>query len=253
MKRIFSLCLTSAITVVMLFCLTGCNSDVNLGKEENIPEVAEHLLGMPVNDAMKYLETQGFLFGNKADYSNEYVFSRDGSLSEFSYEATAMLMFGVFNGDTIKYVDAVQRPKTEKDACKLYKKWSRYTALVTLPKVKLWKGDLIVKNLEKSTLKDKRSNYIDGSAAKEMVESYQQQYKNGEITKENYDMWMTVYSRNREQFWEDLEREQDNIDTAMEHYTDNTLPKEVELILYTNNGGSIELYYETHNFVWQWE
>lgn len=83
MKRIFSICLTSAVVVVMLIYLTGCNSDVKLGREYNIPEVAEYLLGMSTNDAMKYLEEQGFLFGSKTDYSNEYVFQETAIFRSF--------------------------------------------------------------------------------------------------------------------------------------------------------------------------
>ena len=162
-------------------------------------------------------------------------------------------MFGIYEGDTVKYVIAVQRPKTEKAARKLYQKWSRYTAVVTLPEVELWQGNLIVKNLENSMLEDKWTHYIDGSTAKKMMDNYQEEYEKGYIKQEEYDMWMNVYSKNKEQFWKDLEREQDNVNSAGEHYTDNTLPKEVSLSLDTNNGGSIELQYETHDFVVQWE
>jgi hypothetical protein len=66
-------------------------------------------------------------------------------------------------------------------------------------------------------------------------------------------MWLSVYSLTKERFWTDFKSEGENINSASEHYTDYSLPKEVELIYYANNGGRIELHYETHNFVRRWE
>ena len=73
MKRTFFHLIMPAIVGVMLFGLAACNPDVQLGSEENIPEVAEHILGMTKQEAITYLEKQGFFFGNKAEYVDEYV------------------------------------------------------------------------------------------------------------------------------------------------------------------------------------
>lgn len=253
MKRTNSFFVAAAIVAAMTFGLSSCNPDVQLGSQENIPEVAEHLLGMSVQEAMQYLEKQGFIFGSKADYTNEYVFSRDASLTEFSYEATAMLMFGTFEGDTVRYADGMQCPKTEQEARDLYWKWSHYTAGVTLKEVERWDGDLVLKDLSGSSLKNKWMSYIDGSSAKQMLDSYRDKYEKGELSKEEYDMWLSVYSQTKERFWTDFKSEGENINSASEHYTDYSLPKEVELIYDANNGGRIELHYETHNFVRRWE
>ena len=177
MKRTNSFFVAAAIVAAMTFGLSSCNPDVQLGSQENIPEVAEHLLGMSVPEAMQYLEKQGFIFGSKADYANEYVFSRDASLTEFSYEATAMLMFGTFEGDTVRYADGMQCPKTEQAARDLYWKWSHYTAVVTLKEVERWDGDLVLKDLSGSSLKNKWMSYIDGSSAKQMLDGYRDKYE----------------------------------------------------------------------------
>ena len=251
MKHTNAFVFAATVVAGMIFSLSSCNPDIQLGNEENIPEVAEHLLGLDVQNAMQYLEKQGFCYGNKPDYVDEYVFSRDGALSEFSYEATAMLMFGV--DDKVRYVFAIQRPKTEQAARNLYWKWSHYTAQVTLPKVENWSGSLVVKDLEGSHLKDQWTSYTDGSSSKQMLDSYRNRYEKGEITQEEYEMWLAVYSMTRDVFWTDFKNDGENVKSANEHYTDNSKPKEVEIIYYANNGGEINLYYETHNYVKHWE
>ena len=242
-----------AVAAVVASMLCACNQDVQLGTYEDAPKVAEALIGKTAAEATAYLEKQGFCFGDKADYSNEYVFSKDASLKEFSYEASIMLMFGTFEGDTVKYAAAMQRMQTEKSARDLYWKWSHYTATVTLPDFSYWGGDIVVKDAAQSQQPDRWPTYCDGSTVKQMLADREEDYKNGRITKEEYDSYVTTYTHGREQFWTDYKREGDNIDSASEQYRNEVgHPKEIELILYTNNGGEIELYYNTRDFIVHW-
>ena len=245
-----------AVTAVVASMLCSCNPDVQLGTYEDAPKVAETLLGKTSAEATAYLQKLGFNFGNKADYADEYVFSKDASLKEFSYEASIMLMFGTYN-DTVKYAGALQRMQTEKSARDLYWKWSHYTASVTLPKVYFWNGSIIVKDLTQSQQPDRWTTYHDGSSIKQMLAEREEDYKNGRITKEQYDSYVDTYTRrNRELFWTDYKREGDNIDSAYEEYRnkgEDYKPKEVGISLDMNNGGEIQLYYETRDFVVRWE
>lgn len=240
MKHSISFFFATVLVADMLFTLPSCNLDEQLGKEENIPEIAEQLLEMPVQEAMEYLKTQGFLYGEEASRRDVYIFSRDGRLSEFSYEATARLVLDAFN-DTVRVVEAIQHPKTEKAARYLFWKWSHYTAAVTLPKVEKWAGSL-----------DGQS-YTDGLVSQQMIDNYQNQYEKGEITQKEYDMWMRAYSKNQEAFWTDFKNAGANVKSAHEYYIDEALPKELKIEYDADNDGKIELRYETHNFVIRWE
>ena len=243
-----------AVAAVVASMLCACNQDVQLGTYEDAPKVAEALIGKTAAEATAYLEKQGFYFGDKADYSNEYVFSKDASLKEFSYEASIMLMFGTFEGDTVKYAAAMQRMQTEKSARDLYWKWSHYTGKITMPHVdEYWGGSIHVKDAEQSHIQKGRASYYEGTATKEMLNERKEQYQNGIISKEEYDHWIAVYSQGREQFWADYKREGDNIESVIETYrNEGNHPNEIGIKLYTNNGGEIELYYETRDFIVHW-
>ena len=232
----------------------SCNSDVQLGSDENIPEVAEHVLGMTTQQAINYLASKGYVFGNKVEYADEYVFSRDRNISEFSYEASTMLMFGVFKGDTVKYASGLQRMKTKKSACDLYLKWSYYSASITMPKGTAWSGTIALKQ----NPDDRYTHYCDGDGIKQALEQLTEDYNNGKMTKEMYDMWVEVYTHNKDIFWTDYKQENanDNIDSAFEFYQipeSTGHPKELQLTVYTNNEGDIELEYRTRNFEIHWE
>ena len=194
-------------TLVALWA--SCNSDVQLYDYEDTPKVAEHLLGLTKSEAEKYLAKQGFLFGRKMDSVDEFVYSKDRNLSEFSYEASIILMFGTFETDTVRYVSALHRMQTEKSAYDLYWKWSHYTASVTQPNYTLWYGIVDSKYFQ---------------------------------------------NREQEQFWSEYKSKEDNLNRAGEHYkNEGEQPKEIELSVYMNNGGEIELYYETQNFITIWK
>ena len=236
--------------------LAGCNSDVDLGKYENIPEVAEHVLGMTVPQAKEYLSKQGFYFGRVMENGSEYVFSRDKNLSEFSYEASSMFAFGVFS-DTVRYASGIQRMETEKSAADLYWKWSHYTAQETWPKVYLWDGHITLKK-ESGSSGSRFTDYCEGTMIDQLKEKMAEQYNSGQITQEEYDAQMQSYSYDRKLFWSDLRQagEDEKLDSSYEKYTTEDTsahPKETILSVYMNNGGDIELDYETtHNFVWVW-
>ena len=247
-------CLSIIITSLIMLC--SCNPDVTLNSNEDSPKIAEAILDMPVQEAMKYLEKNGFRFGSKADYSNEYVFSKDASLSEFSNDASIMLMFGTFEGDTVRYAAAMHRMQTEKSARDLYWKWSHFAATVIKPTFSYWSGHVSVKDLSISQQPDKGTYYCGGTTVEQMLKDRTDDYNNGKITKEEYDQYVEIYSKyNQSKFWADFKRETDNIDSAFEQYRNEDStghPKEIELNVYMNNGGEIELYYSTHNFVVHW-
>lgn len=209
------------VMVALVGLLTACHTDVQLNDFEDTPQVAEHILGMSTEEATKYLESKGFRFGGKAEYSNEYSFSKDKNLSEFSYDASIMFMFGTFTSDTVQYAHATQIMETEKSAYDLYWKWSHYTAYTTLPKPSNWRGYIGV-----------RATATEGQT------------------------WKDFSTGEQEQFWAQYRQAEGSLEEASESYTnngENTQPKEIELLLYMNNGGDIELNYETFNFNRLWE
>lgn len=251
----------AALTSVVL---TSCNSDVELGAYENIPEVEEHILGMTTQEATDYLSTQGFYFGRVMENGSEYVFSRDQKLSEFSYEASSMLAFGCYN-DTVHYASGLQRMETEKSATDLFWKWSRYTAQNTWPEVYMWRGYISYKedqNASEGGSSDYSDmtigEYYDGIMIEQIKEQLAEQYNSGQITKEEYNTLMQSYSYNRNTYWSHLRDTGERGQLFSAHETYNTEeqcahPKETTLSVYMNNGGSIELNYETtYNFVWHW-
>lgn len=197
------------LLTTLVALLAACNPDVQLYDYEDTPKVAEQLLGLTKSEAERYLEKHGFIFGRKMDYADEFVYSKDKKISEFSYDASIMLMFGTFKTDTVRYVAATHRMQMQKSAYDLYWKWSHYTASVTQPKYTYWSG-------------------YAGSGY----------YNAGE----------------QAQFWAEYKEKADNLDTAFEHYkNEGEQPKEIQLSVYMNNGGRIELNYETQNFITIWE
>ena len=214
--------LSAVIVAVTVGLLSSCDPDVQLRNYEDTPKVAEHILGMTKDDAMKYLEKQGFKFGSKMENSDEYVFSKDPELSAFSYEASIMFAFGTFTSDTIRYVEAMHRMRTENDARALYWKWSHYTAEFTLPKPSQWNG--IVRSAK-------------------------------DVPTYPYPQVDSKYFQDRAEFWAHYSQVDTLLDSAHEHYKnegENVAPKEVEIWVDMNNGGSIEVSYTTQNFIARW-
>lgn len=241
----------SALATIML---ASCNSDVELGSYENIPEVAEHVLGMTIQEAKDYLSKQGFYFGRVMENGDEYVFSRDKNLSEFSYEASSKFAFGAFDAfdDTVRYATGIQLMETEKSAADLYWKWSHYTAKETWREVYHWSGHITL-NVSRFT------DYCGGTSVEQMKKQLTEQYNNGQITQEEYDSWMQTYAYDKQRYWSDLREagEDEQLSSAYEEFRTedpSAHPKETTLSVRMNNGGRIELDYETtYNFVWRWE
>ena len=209
------------VIAALVGLLTACNTDVQLNDFEDTPQVAEHILGMSPEEATKYLESKGFHFGGKAEYANEYSFSKDKNQSEFSYDASIMFMFGTFTSDTVLYAHATQMMETEKSAYDLYWKWSHYTAYTTLPKPSRWRG------------------YIGAGTF----------HTDGQ-------WWKDFSTGEQEQFWASYRQAGDSLQDASESYVnngENIQPKEIELWLNMHNGGAIELNYETFNYHRMWE
>lgn len=241
--------------IITAVALCGCNPDVALNSNENSPKIAEEILGMTVQEATKHLEKNGFCFGSKMEYADEYVFSKDARFTEFSYDASIMFMFGSFE-DTVKYASALHRMETEKSARDLYWKWSHFAATVIRPTYSFWNGSLIVKDLSISQQPARWTTYCGGTQVEQMIKDRTDDYNNGRITKEEYDSYMETYKQTQSQFWTAYKREADNINSADEYYRNEEStghPKEIEMRVDMNNGGRIELYYSTtRNFVVHW-
>ena len=241
-------CLSVIITYMIMLC--SCNPDAELNANENTPKIAEELLGMTVSKAYKHLEKNGFKSHNRMDEDTEKVFSKDESLSEFSYEAAIMLAFGDYN-DTVRKVVAIQRMQTEKAARDLYWKWSHFAATVIKPTFSLWSGNLYVKDLSISQQPDKCTYYIGGTQVEQRIKDLTDDYNNGKITKEKYDTDVEFYkTQNQLKFWADFKREADNVDSAIEYYRNypsSDRPKAIQLHVDMNNGGEIQLKYDTQH------
>lgn len=249
------------IILLAVVVFTACKKEetVVLTQDENIPEVAEQLLGMTYENAMQYLEKQRFAFGVLADNGVEYGFSRDLTLTEFSYDATELLVCAIRN-DTVIHVYATHSSQTRKSASDLYGKWSHYTAQSTFSAIELWQGSISIEISEDPMFGNpiESYSYHEGSLIDEQLKQAETEYKNGTITKEEYEEIRDIYSqKKRNVFWSDYQRyaDKDVLDSAHEHYTNSEAtghPKETSIALYMNNGGKIEVRYETQNFITRW-
>lgn len=215
MKKSFFIGLCALMAAMM----SSCN-DLSLSTYENGPEIAEHVLGMTVNGAIKYLNKQRYCYkGAPQEYNGvEYVFSRDKNKSSFTYEAGEMFCIMAYN-DTIRCAVLIQRMSSEESALKLYLQWTRYTAKEVLTDPTYWHG------------------YIRYNSHEYFRYSLTNTYNEPE--------W-----KGRDAFWEDLNG---TITRAHEEYHRESAPKEIELGVDMNNGGEIELHYETRNFILQQE
>lgn len=246
------------IILLAVVVFTACKKEetVVLTQDENIPEVAEQLLGMTYENAMQYLEKQRFAFGVLADNGVEYGFSRDLTLKEFSYDATELLVCAIRN-DTVIHVYATHRSQTRKSASDLYGKWSHYTAQSTFSKVEQWTGSLSVDISEDEIFGNTIESYAynEGTLIDEQLKQTETDYKNGIISKEEYEELKEMFSsRKRSVFRSDLRRyaDKDMLESAYEYYRNSDAsgqPKETSIELYMNNGGKIEVRYETQNFI----
>lgn len=240
--------------IITAVALCGCNPDVALNSNENSPKIAEEILGMTVQEATKHLEKNGYCFGSKMEYADEYVFSKDARFTEFSYDASIMFMFGSYE-DTVKYASALHRMETEKSARDLYWKWSHFAATVIRPTYSFWNGYLSVKDESISQQPARRTSYYGGTQVEQMTKDLTDDYNNGRITKEEYDSYMETYKQTQSQFWTAYKREADNINSASEYYRNEestSYPKTIDMSVDMNNGGRIELYYSTFNGVVHW-
>lgn len=239
------------------FALTACNSDVQLGTDEDLPKIAEHALSMPTVDAIRYMEQQGFIYeGDELhkQHPQHYIFSRDPNNTQFSTDAAQVVRLWTQYTDSVKEIQTDQKMPTRQKAYDLYWKWSRYTAKVTNPPYETWNGVLTINDSTlPSSYKDKYISYIDGSIVEQDIHYYTEKYNNGEISKEQYEELMAHLKRNREVFWRDYQAKQSLITNAYERYSTNVNaehPKQIEMhLLLDENGDWFELYYQTRNVV----
>lgn len=231
--------------VLVATLLAACNQTVELYEYEDTPKVAEHVMKMTSQQAIAYLQKQGFFFNGEANSSNQsYIFSKDPKLSEFSYDASIMLGLNVVN-DTVHSVGAVQQMDTEQSARDLFYKWSLYTAKTTFPSPQDWRGLLLLKDSNTSM------SYCGGVWVEQAKEAAKQAYESGRFTKEEYDEMMAIYARTQDLYWTDYQKAGNQLDAAEEQYR-NVGPdyptKEINLLLFMNNGGHIELRYQTRDY-----
>jgi len=204
------------VAVAATMCIfNSCNPDVQLGVDEDAPKIAEHVLGMPTGQAAKYLEQRGFIEGIRPTAANVYnpsrFFSKDPALSEYSEEAAIVLTIAPNGTDTVHSVAVRQwvSVQYEKKVRELYRKWSHYTAEVTLPDVEMWSGSLEDPNSINTP--HRYVYYYDGTTARHNKQVLEEAYRQGEISKEQYDQQMASYTRNREQFWSDYKSKVFNV------------------------------------------
>ena len=198
--------------------LVACNPDIQFGTSDNMPKIAEHLLGMHTDAGIAYLEKRGFTFeGDELHNQHPWTFilSKGAPDRRFSFEAPVVVWINHDWKDSISDVSVSQRLKTEKSARDLYWKCSHYTATVTMPEtIEHWSGVVDIKDLSVAHQKDDWTDYDD-----------------------------------REAYWAAFRNESDNIQEAYEYYSDWNLPKEIGLGVYILEDGLFMVEYDTRNYI----
>jgi hypothetical protein len=164
-------------------------------------------------------------------YNLSRTFSKSPTLSEYSEEAALLLTIAHNGTDTVHHVSIRQRVSVqyEKKARDLYRKWSHYTAEVTLPNVEEWIGHL--GDPDSINTPHRWIYYSDGTTVKHNKQVLEEAYRKGEISKEEYEQMIAAYARTREQFWSDYKSK---VYAAEENYRTEgrEFPKkEIHLIL----------------------
>ena len=190
---IHSFLLAAAVAATMCM-FSSCNPDIQLNADEDAPKIAEHVLGMRTEEAVKYLEQCGFV-ENPEPKAYRREFSKEPGVTNFSEDHSILLTIPVTGIDTVTETIFRQRVIDEQSAYKLYWKWSHYTAEVTLPGVERWNASL--------AYRDSTTNYVDGTMANRSKQRLEDAYKQGKIGKEQYEQGMANLARNREQFWKE--------------------------------------------------
>ena len=98
-----------AFAIAIIAVATSCEEQVTLKEEENIPELAEHLLGMTHEKAKQYLETQRFVLCEVRESSHEYLYTRNFTDKQQTDEADEYLGYATIGTDTIRLVSARHR------------------------------------------------------------------------------------------------------------------------------------------------
>ena len=256
MKKVLQVAFAIAIIAVA----TSCEEQVTLKEEENIPEIAEHLLGMTHEKAKQYLETQRFVLCEARESSHEYLYTRNFTDKQQTDEADEYLGYATIGTDTIRLVFARHRCQTQKNASDLYRKWSNYTWKVTFPTVEQWDGSITLYHFSDDPYKKDffNSSYHEGTIIKEQLQQAEKDYKNGILSEEEYKGLVEELSSGRDRFNSDYQHAVDNntLYEASEFYFNSEAsgrPKETTLTLFMNNGGNIEVLYQTTGFVSHWK
>lgn len=252
MKKVLQVAFAIAIIAVA----TSCEEQVTLKEEENIPEMAEHLLGMTHEKAKQYLETQRFVLCEARESSHEYLYTRNFTDKQQTDEADEYLGYATIGSDTIRFVGVRHCCQTRKNASDLYRKWSNYTWKVTFPTVEQWDGRITLYHFSDDPYKRDflNSSYHEGTIIKEQLQQAEKDYKNGILSEEEYKGLVEKLSSGRDRFNSDYQHAVDNntMYDASELYFNSEAsdrPKRTTLTLYMNNGGDIEVLYQTAGFV----
>ncbi len=208
MNKIFAFLLL--ITAVVLI---SCNPDVQFGTNDNVPKIAEKMLGMTPQEALSYMQKKGFAYEgdeNHAQHPREFIFSKGAKNAQFSFDAPIVIWLNQDWNDTINSIEAEQRMDGQRKANNLYWKWSHYTESIFASETKEWYATITT------------------NGSLDYLES-------------DYD--------NREQFWADFKSKGDSLIKAYEYYMDMDLPKEINMGVTFENAGMYILYYDTRSYI----
>ena len=243
---------TRAIIIIALAGLfASCNPDVQLSSKEDMPKIAEHLLGMTTGEGIKYLNKHGYIASGKNYTTTDiekrqvYNFTNERASSQLSFYSTA---------DSIQEVSAFKSIYSEEKAFETYWKWSHYTATEIYSSTPCWFGLI----LTYSPTKNRR--YIDGSKLDQMQAALEEDYKNGKINQPMYEQ--CKYFVGREQFWEDTKSIEEGVESIRELYfsqartydariieDENFPPKQIEMSMLPSSNGITTLTYTTRNYI----
>lgn len=240
-----------AVAALSLCLLASCNPNIQLNADEDAPKIAEHVLGMPTEQAANYLMQLGFVEDLMPTTANLYNPGR-----RFSKDPAILLTIASNGTDTVHQVSVWQKvsAQEEKSARNMYWKWSHFTAEVTLPKVETWSGSLA--DPDSINTPHRYMYYVDGTTAKYYKQELAEMYKRGEMTKDEYEQNLANYARNREQFWADYQSKGFNVRENYRNQGSEFPTKGIQLILMGPDDirdiypDDYTLYYYTADFVY---
>ena len=211
--------------------------EMTLPNDNTLPDASEYVLGKPLDEAKTYLKKKGYTYLGLGYSEALHMFERGGKvpghLDGVDTEATEEgVGLWVFN-DTVKTFDGVRYFKNIRDAINVYRKWSNHTWRDIVPDALNWSATIAVPYPEEEQRWGHDYDY--------------KYYYDGTYLKNREE----VEGRDRKAFEKALNGLTDVLDMS-EHYTRESKPKEVEIIL-QNREGMIWMYYDNQNYITHWE